>query len=459
MTGKAFLPLFYLLVLFACASCATSYMTINYNETKRGVDSLEIHEGIISQHAQKIKYKRNGERIATIKLSEPVMVAQAEQEEEWGFFQFPSVGLADDGAIVVGWRMQEDSYREYGKSAQRKMKPMVSFDEGKTWQPQEKEIFTLYKDYYNCLSDGGTIEEVTPPTKDYRTYRRFPRAVSRKGVYSYYSHDALPEDLQGVYMIYRGKDRKGERFHASIEDPGLLRYAIGNDVAIFWKGNIRELADQSLVAGVYPTYYKDENGEVTESSVSFYQSKDRGHTWNVLSRILFKPDGIAEKRGENGFEEPAFEIGADSTLVCVIRTGSSSPMYKTISKDKGHTWSKPEPFTPNGVKPRLLYLKNGVLVLASGRPGLQLRFSLDGTGQDWTDPIDMIPFIKEDGTFDVWDVTCGYAGLLDVDKNSFYIVYSDFTTKNDAGEVRKSIWFRKIKVKTKKIYLNNNVNN
>lgn len=444
---KAIIPFF---TLFSCVSCVTSYKAISYNETKRGPDSLEIHEGIISQHSQKIKYKRDGKRIATIKLSEPVMVAQAEQEEDWGFFQFPSVGLADDGAIVVGWRMQDDSYKEYGKVSQRKATPMQSRDGGKTWSPQENSVFTLYKDYYNILSDGGTIEEVTPVPKDYRTYRQFPKAKARKGVYSYYDMDLLPDDLKGVYLVYRDHNRKPTSIHATIEDPGLLRYAIGNDVPIFWKGNIKQLSDNSLIAGVYPTYYKDSAGNVSESCVSFYQSKDYGRNWKVISRILFNPDGIADKRGENGFEEPAFEIGADSTLVCVIRTGSSSPMYKTISKDKGHTWSKPEPFTPNGVKPRLLYLKNGVLVLASGRPGLQLRFSLDGTGQDWTDPIDMIPFIKEDGTFDVWDATCGYAGLLDVDKNSFYIVYSDFTTKNDAGEVRKSIWFRKIKVKQKK---------
>ncbi len=408
--------------------------------------NIEIHEGYISQKDETVLVKDGRKVIATIELSEPIIVAQAEQEEKWGFFQFPSIGMTDDGTIEVGWRMQEDSYKEYGKVSQRKVGPMISADGGKTWEPKKNNSFTLYKDYYNCLSDGGTIEEVTPPTKDYRNYRSFPRAVSRKGVYSYYKQDALPKDLQGVYMIYRGKDRKGERFHAAIEDPGLLRYAIGNDVPIFWKGNIRQLADQSLVAGVYPTYYKDENGQVTESCVSFYHSKDKGHTWKVLSRILFKPDGIADKRGENGFEEPAFEIAADSSFVCVFRTGNASPMYKTISKDKGHTWSEPEPFTPNGVKPRLFRLKNGVLVLASGRPGIQLRFSLDGTGNTWTTPIDMIPFMNADGTY-TQDVSCGYAGYLDADEDSFYLVYSDFTTKNAEGLTRKSIWLRKIIVR------------
>lgn len=412
------------------------------------VPNIEIREGYISQKGETVLVRNGRKVIATVDLSEPVLVAQADQKEKWGFFQFPSIGITDDGALEVGWRMQEDSYKEYGKASERKVGTMVSSDGGKTWTPKVGNVFTLYKDYYNCLSDGGTIEEVTPPTKDYRNYSRFPRAVSRKGVYSYYYQDALPEDLQGVYMIYRGKNRKGERFHASIEDPGLLRYAIGNDVALFWKGNIRELADHSLVAGVYPTYYKEENGQVTESCVSFYQSKDKGHTWKVISKILFKADGIADKRGENGFEEPAFEIAADSSFVCVIRTGNASPMYKTISKDRGYTWSEPESFTPNGVKPRLFRLKNGVLVLASGRPGIQLRFSLDGTGNTWTEPIDMIPFMHEDGSY-TQDVSCGYAGYLDADDDSFYLVYSDFTTKNAEGQTRKGIWFRKIRIRNR----------
>lgn len=55
---------------------------------------------------------------------------------------------------------------------------------------------------------------------------------------------------------------------------------------------------------------------------------------------------------------------------------------------------KPEPFTPNGVKPCLMTLGNGVVVLSSGHPGVQVRFNLDGKGHSWIDPIDMIPFME-----------------------------------------------------------------
>lgn len=53
-----------------------------------------------------------------------------------------------------------------------------------------------------------------------------------------------------------------------------------------------------------------------------------------------------------------------------------------------------------------------------------------------------------DGAFK-WDVSCGYASIIEGGSTSFYLVYSDFTTKNNHGDLRKSIWFRKIKVRKK----------
>lgn len=408
--------------------------------------NLEIHEGYLSQKEETVLVKNGRKTVARILLGMPVMVAQAEQEEKWGYYQFPSIGRSDDGAIVVGWRMQDDSHKTYGVVSKRDTRPMMSRDGGTTWRPKDNSSFTLYSDYYYSLSDGGTIEERTPPTADAHSYNTFPKVVAKKSSYSYYLMESLPEDLQGAYFGYRGKDRVMNTYHAAIIDPGLLRYSIGNDVPVVWNGNIKQLSDNSLVAGVYPCYYKDSLGNVTESCVAFYHSKDVGHTWERIGRIMFEPDGIADRRGENGFEEPAFEILLDSTYVCVMRTGHKSPMYLAISKDKGYTWTRPTPFTPNGVKPRLLMLKNGVLVLSSGRPGVQIRLCLDGTGQNWTSPIDMVPFIKEDGTYDLWDSTCGYTGILESGENSFYLVYSDFTTKNNEGQIRKSIWFRSITV-------------
>ena len=124
-------------------------------------------------------------------------------------------------------------------------------------------------------------------------------------------------------------------------------------------------------------------------------------------------------------------------------------MYKTVSKDGGVNWTAPVVFAPNGVNPNLLLLNNGTLCVASGRPGLQLRFNIDGDGEFWTEPIEMMPFMDANGNY-IRDAsvryTCGYFSYLIYDDNSFYIVYSDFKKKDSNGEERKAIMFRKVEV-------------
>ena len=54
--------------------------------------------------------------------------------------------------------------------------------------------------------------------------------------------------------------------------------------------------------------------------------------------------------------------------------------------------------------------------------------------------------MDDKGNFNIWGATCGYPSILQVNDNTFYIVYSDFKTKDESGEIRKSIMFRKIEV-------------
>ena len=408
---------------------------------------LSVREGRISGRKQRIKIKKNGKTVAVINLSKPELVAQTDREEKWGFFQFPNIGKSKDGTLVVSWHMREDSHNAYGKPG-RQYTPMMSKDNGKTWRPQDKTYFAPSPGYNGLLKDGSLLQVNTPSSKNIRSYESFPSPVAEDGNRLFFNVEQLPEDLQGIYLTRRGERIKTQSFHARLNDPGLIRISIGNLMPVVWWGNIKQLADQSLIAGVYPAVYQDSLGQILHSSVSFYRSVDEGHSWNITGKIPFKYDGIADVRGEKEYVEPTFEILADSSLICIMRTGNVSPMYKTFSRDLGKTWTVPEAFTPNGVMPRLLLLKNGVLVLVSGRLGIQIRFSLDGTGSVWTEPIEMIPFMNDDGTFQR-DVSCGYASIIEASDDTFYIVYSNFTTKNSEGQTRKTIWFREVTVNRK----------
>lgn len=435
--------------VLCCLSCSNGVETITYEEPSGDYGSLPIHEGLYSSEAQRIRYKAGGKTRAIIELGAPVKVSQTDRKEPWGYYQFPSIAKTDDGTLIVSWSMVNDSHESYGKKSDRPVGPMISKDGGITWQTIDKSYNAYARGYNGRRRNGDILEVVTPESKDIRAYDSFPEEVGRAGNISFYPVDSLPDEFRGVYFKYRTKDGETSSFHATLKDPGLLRYAIDGKMPVVWWGNIEEMADNSLVAGVYPCYYLDENGLVQPVSASFYKSVDNGRSWVFESNIPFK-DGNAFKGGDHGFTEPAFKILKDSTFICVMRTGSRSSMHKTFSYDRGKTWTDPVPFTPNGVMPNLLKLDNGVLALSSGRPGVQLRFSLDGTGERWTEPIDMIHFMKEDGTYTL-DVSCGYTSMIENGRDSFFLVYSDFTTKNREGEPRKSIWCRKVRVIRKRM--------
>ena len=409
------------------------------------IPNLTIHEGIVSQKADTIRIMRNGETIAVVKLSAPVIVAQAEEEEKWGYYQFPVI-YKEDNLVFIDWQMRPDSYTAYGEESYARI---MSLDEGETWKLLNDD-YPRFERYRVELNNGDVLQVKDPISKDVKEYVSFPKPVNDMTIngYDFYLHSELPEDLQGVYLqLWDKTNHEQHVIHASLDDPLLLRYSINKMMPVVWWGNIKEVEDGTLVAGVYPCYYQDSSGKINKTSVSFYKSVDTGLNWLKVGTIHYQRDGanISFDGGE-GFEEPAFEVLKDGTFLCVMRTGYTSPMYKSFSYDKGQHWTDPIPFTSNGVMPNLFLMGNGTLVLASGRPGLQLRFCIDGNGKTWTEPIEMMPFMDDKGNYDVWGATCGYPSILQIDNNTFYMTYSDFHTKNEKGEYRKSIVFRQVEV-------------
>jgi hypothetical protein len=209
------------------------------------------------------------------------------------------------------------------------------------------------------------------------------------------------------------------------------------------------LSDGSLLAGIYPGYRLRDDGSMDpKGGAFFYGSADYGHSWTVLGRIPYQPDTRRDPKGAEraGFTEPATEMLPDGSLLCVLRTTDGlgvGPMYSSRSTDGGRTWTRPEAFSENGVLPRLLQLANGVMVLSSGRPGVQLRFSADGHGARWTKPFEMLPWAG-----DVWAGTCGYTGLLPTGPDRFLMTYSNFEYPTAAGR-RKAIMVREVRVERK----------
>ena len=405
--------------------------------------------GIACYGQERIDYRRPGKPFVKARFGSPVTVAVAPgavgSGVGWGEYQFPAIERCDDGAIRVTFCISPDSIKSYGNAPGSR----ISRDDGKTWSPpgDEKGVSGL------LLPNGDRIVITTPkaqPVADLKLPPPVGIAADNynKNAPTLYRLTELPPELQTVRLdrMARGSSEwKPEQ--AKLIDPRALRYSLDGLFPILFWGDVRVAPDGSLIAGIYPGYRVLDDGSADpKDHTFFYRSTDNGHTWVIQGRVLYQPDLKADPKGAErmGFTEPAFEILADGSLLCVMRTNDAlgvGPMYASRSNDLGKSWSKPKAMTPNGVLPRLLRLDNGVLVLSSGRPGVQIRFATDGKGEKWTDPFEIVPKIEGGGAD-----SCGYTGLLATGPDSFIIAYSHFKHRTADGQTRKAIMIREVKV-------------
>lgn len=378
-------------------------------------------------------------------LGQPAVVSVADKPLGWGYHQFPKIARLDDGHIGIKWSMHADSILSYGKAAYG----VAVSEDGHQWQP----VAELPGEFGAvAVQDGSRIKIHTPEAVSISA-EKMPVPVAenfdktRKLKRLYYRHSELPERFQGIYLLRQPPgniDWYEER--ATLADAAALRYSRGGLMPVVWWGDIRQEADGALMAGIYPGYSVDERGKVEiKSGVFFYRSYDAGHSWNIVSRIPYRPDHGSDPVASDrvGFTEPAFHILSDDTYLCILRTSDVvglGPMYQSISRDRGATWSLPQIMARTGVLPKLLQLENGVVVLSSGRPGVQLRFLLPENMDTWSDAVEMLPY---DGDRD--SVSCGYTDLLATGPDRFLLVYSDF--RYPVGDAtRKAILVREVVV-------------
>lgn len=422
--------------------------TIEWIENK-SPNIAAIRAGIPAYDEQVVKYIRNGRQLLEVELGKPVIVAVADRELPWGFFNFPGIRRSLSGQqISVSWSMSHDNAESYGQAVSGNS--AVSSDEGETWTRVER----APTGGGILLSNGDRITVSTPaaiPVGDIDlppVLATFQDGSNYDRLFRIYEYDKLPAQLQGTYQ-HRIKSGTtawvAER--GTLVHPNLARYSDGNLFPVVWWGDMHELSD-GIYRGTYPTYEIKPGGGIDASGVTFYKSTDLGLTWTKQGNIPYQPDLMLDPNGNKrkafGWTEPAFAALKNGTFLSVLRTQDGfgeSPMYVSTSTNKGVSWTKPKVFTGAGVLPKLLELDNEIVALASGRPGVQLRFMLNNNADDWSEPFEMLPWVPNE-TF-----TCGYTGFLKVDDNSFLVVYSDFWHRTPEGERRKAIKVRKVTVK------------
>ncbi|WP_396596536.1 sialidase family protein [Dokdonia sp. R86516] len=386
-------------------------------------------------------YHNNGKSQFKVHLKEPIKVYEAKKEQPWGFVQFPKIFNVLDGRIAVTWSMNPDDI-----SANNKYGWKYSNDSGKKWtfkwndRPYMIGHLLPNGDYLKMLSLFSKENQMTLPSP-YLTKKENDGKIWR-----FYERDDVPDKYLGFVQnrIKRGSDSV-IREKVPKNNFKVLSYSQNGIFAQQAWGKIKATKDGYLLKCINPGFYKNGKGGVSSSSVDFYISYDDGECWDFQGSIpSSKENHKVDKNRLIGFQEPTFEVLANGDLICIMRSSPNylvGDMFQSISNDKGKSWSDPVKITSNGVLPQLEKLNNGIVVLSSGRPGVQVRFSLDSLGVEWSEPFEMMRYHGLSG-----QVSCGYTGILPISDNSFLLIYSYFRNRDENNNIRKAIFVREIEI-------------
>ena len=383
---------------------------------------------------------------SSIVISDSVLVAEGPiDERRWGRYQFPSLDRLLDGRIALSFHVNEDSARAYGRRPAQPDRG-VSADGGRSWMLMhavERTAGLLLPDGDRIIAGRADVTPPATPVAELRlpepvgtivgTYGRLP--------YTFYRHDDLSDAVRGVPLArLPAGSASWTTERAQLLDPGFQRYSVQDVFPVVWWGDLNLATDGSILAVVYP--------RSLEGDVACHRSTDSGRSWRLQGRIAYQPNSQADPQARartQGFTEPGSVLLADGSLLVMLRTTDGlgvGPLYSSRSTDLGKTWSTPVVVNASGVMPRLLRLGNGVLVLSYGRPGAEVRFSLDGRGENWTDPFRLVPLTSSDVQAD----SCGYTSLLPLSADSFLIAYSWFKQPGSDGVPRKALLVRQVTV-------------
>ncbi|WP_157987425.1 hypothetical protein [Jiangella endophytica] len=252
-------------------------------------------------------------------------------------------------------------------------------------------------------TDGGGVWDMFPSADGRLQPMNFYRmSVASGAVYAI--------DFEDLYTT-RGEDANGNRNCAvqwcrEVFNRRMLAGSTWVDVddakvyfggktvawARFHQGPVLMSDAKTLLSTIYGRYNGDHGWAWFTGVV---RSTNAGKDWNLVHEFSLSP--------AQGFTEPSLAPTSDGGLIAVLRKDedfksrnipSNLALYTVRSDDQtGENWDAPVELSEvGGNSPSVELLGNGSLVLASGRPNNQLRFSYDGTGATWDGPY--VPWIN-----------------------------------------------------------------
>ncbi len=343
-------------------------------------------------------------------------------EDKWGYF--PTIFCPSFGTIIISGQTGEDQIPPeiaHEKKYSEKENQVVRCEDflsrqdypyGESWMIISRDSGANWTNYGMPPIYAKTVlKDKTWLGFEFNTYRK----VNKNDMSSAETVIARAWTSCDNGEIWRGP------LYIPFFSPKLDGSSSNHSIALH--RSIIECPDSSLLVTAYGKLKNDK-----KYRTMVYRSIDRGKSFTYYATVGLDQNETSPE----GFDEPVISILPNGDLICIMRTGGYSPLFKSYSSDYGATWSKPEYIGQSGVSPDLKVLSNGILACSFGRPDVSVMFTSDGNGSYWPEKsLVWRNANKKEGLVignDYWsyDVigTCGYTGLAEIAAGKVMLVFS-----------------------------------
>ncbi|HJN11352.1 MAG: exo-alpha-sialidase [Pirellulaceae bacterium] len=325
-----------------------------------------------------------------ISVSKPFIISSKVGNPQLGAHEQPHLFKMPCGDIHIVFHSDGDIH-----GATRVV--MRSRDKGKSWEPMP--ISVNRHEAVGVLTDGTVLVY-----DDYAFRRKGNVFVGQMCVSQDGGRTFGPVELASFHRPNTaGSVAAGTYWQAKDLDKYRTTSAKWSDQLChaLWR-SVLQKKDGTLIACAHTHYRSDKKGK---ARVVCYHSRGGGRTWGSESTVAYDPEV-----GGEGFVEPVMSLCSNGDVLCMMRHG----LWQARSTDGGKTWQPYKTLEVRGVDPDLCLMTDGILACSYGRPGNRIMFSVDGTGREWTDRVQIYEYQR--GSF-------GYTGIAEVEPGKLLYVY------------------------------------
>ncbi len=435
-----------------------------------------------------------------IEISEPILVYAPEMNErvaEWGAYAIPRMWRAAGGELIIRFNGEADN-SDINSLFVLENLYFVSRDNGDSWsfEPDGEKLYDIsiltgIDPPYLNLRNGEKLffkyRKNCAPIKNVPFKKDFMHPCGEAMVHSY-PYGEIPAECKGIEI---GRiDKNGNISYKEIdfdfpEREVLVNYKANTDTSFSDKPNkdnvfvdveeyiqpfifkspymssLKQLSDGTLVA-----LSTGQNPNVCDrfcSEIYLVASEDGGRTWKKRATVASSVEMPYGYGGDGG--EVSLAVSEDGSMYCVMRMDMSiNPNIDDTkcwgcrfcaSFDGGKTWTQPKEIADSSVTPHIVALKNGVLLVVYGRPGVHFKVSTD-KGDTWSDSYSIIgKTLTEERDNGISDLdskymnSCSYSNTFieKISDDTVIVCYNNqfYTDKN--GNRTKAAFVRKITIK------------